>query len=1051
MKRNYYLFVLLSCISLWTSAQPLSKTYEDPNEIIKSALQSYDLKLYGKAQSEFQKILKSNADLLNKSNAVPLYFQQASYYDAMCALKRNEPDAESKLLYFIQKFEPSTLVSKARIEIGHYYFVQKDYDKAIQFYSKISWKRLGDLKNEEVAKAKFELAYCYFVKKQFSQSLDLFGQIKTVKDSDTEAATYYHGLSAYFLKDYKTALEDFKSIDKSKKYDEVVPTYIVQIYFNQKKYTEVITYGEPLLKNNGQRERLSLVQAVGQSYYETENFRKALPYIEEFVEKTPKVTEDVFYQLAFTQYKAEKFDKAAQNFEQINDLNSLMGQHALYYQANSLLQLNKKEEARISYEKASNHNFDKDMALDALMSFAKLSYETGHDNEAISAFMKIPAATKYYNESQNLLSKLFLNTRDYEKALDILRKMPQRTPSLNETYQKVCYLRGLQLFNEQNLTRASELFDESLKIAVHNETTTLSHFWKGESMYGLEKYNESIDEYEKFILSSTATQRLPINSTKGSAYYGMGYAFLKMNDHRKAAQNFEMCIKYYEDKIDNISDPFITQVLYPDALIRTADCFLYLGSDSKENYNKASDYYERVVSFANSNEDYALYQLSLIYNILNKNNLQIKTTDQLVRKYPDSQFSDDALYAKGSTLINMNELNEAKQTFEKLINAYPSSEFISRSLYKLGVISYAKNQEREALDYFKSVVKNNLQSEEAKDALSYIRKIYVETGDADGFMAFVSTIQGYNFSDVEADSLLYETASRIYDEDKWQESAEAFTKYLNRFPNGMNSIASRNNRGICYYNLKDYVKSLEDFDYIINSKPTAPFLILENSLLLAARIQYHIQKKYADALLNYKQLYNLTQNSDFKSEALQLAMKSAFQTNNYTELGPLAEKYLLEPQITSSQKAEASFYLAKVNFQSKNFDLSKKYFEDLIKLIPDDIRASEGRYRIAQILYLQRNNEKSMEVAIQNNKLLGNHHDWLARNFILIADLYAEQGKLDAAIGTLESLLKNYAGNTEIVDEAKSKLNKYKEAKNSKSRLKRNNENGELEMINGND
>jgi hypothetical protein len=80
---------------------------------------------------------------------------------------------------------------------------------------------------------------------------------------------------------------------------------------------------------------------------------------------------------------------------------------------------------------------------------------------------------------------------------------------------------------------------------------------------------------------------------------------------------------------------------------------------------------------------------------------------------------------------------------------------------------------------------------------------------------------------------------------------------------------------------------------------------------------------------------------------------------------------------------------------------------------------------------------------------LGNHQDWLARNFILISDIYAEQGNLDAAKGTLESLLKNYDGDPEIIKEAKTKLENIKKAKSSNSRLKMNDESGELEMING--
>ena len=178
-------------------------------------------------------------------------------------------------------------------------------------------------------------------------------------------------------------------------------------------------------------------------------------------------------------------------------------------------------------------------------------------------------------------------------------------------------------------------------------------------------------------------------------------------------------------------------------------------------------------------------------------------------------------------------------------------------------------------------------------------------------------------------------------------------------------------------------------------------------------------------------------------------MRSAYMANDMTALGPMAENFLKETAASAQDKAEAYYCLAKSQFAAKQYESSRKNFEDAIKLVGDDLRASESRYRIAQIHYFQRKLEKAMEIASQNNKQLGNHHDWLARNFILISDIYAEQGNLDAAKGTLESLLKNYNGDPEIVKEAKTKLENIKKAKSSNSRLKMNDESGELEMIEG--
>lgn len=1029
-------------------AQPETLIYRDAQERLKKGISHYENALYGQAIEELEAALATDNNMLSTQNTAALFHQAAEYYIALSALKLTRPDAEKRILLFIQNNEPSSWASKAKLEVGHYYYSKRDYDKTILFLSKISWPELSGLNNEEVAKAKFELGYSYFVKKQFQQSIPLFEQVKGTESKYAESAQYYYGLCKFFQKDYKTALKSFEQIAESKKYQEIVTTYIVQIHFMLKNYDEVIKFGEPLLSNENVKERQSIVQAVGQAHFEKGNYKKALPYIEEHVSKMGKVTEDIFYQLAYTQYRSEKYQDAIQNFEQINDLNNQMGQNALYYQASCQLKLGKKKEALFNFQQASQKTFNSQMQQDALYNYAKLSYELGFDNDAISAFMAIPAQSEYYSDAQFLLSKIFLNTRDYDKALEILRSIKNRNPSLQETYQKVAYFRGIQYFKENNFNKAIELFNESLKVAVHNESTALSHYWKAESLFLTDRFDLSLQEYEKFLLVANAATALPPNSSKGTAYYGIAYNYLRKNEYNLAGLNFEASFKFIEDKLKNTKDKYVTNFVYPDAIIRAADCFMYNGSDNKENYLKAGKYYQKVIDNNYPYEDYAMYQLSLIYNVTNNSKKQIQITDKLLTDFPESPYVDDALYNKGNVQILQGELSDAKITFDDLIIKYPASEYKNRSMYKLGIISYSKNYEREALDYFKAVVKNNIQTEEAKEALSYIRKIYIEQGDPDGFMAFVSTIQGYNFTDMEADSLLYESAERIFDQDNWSLAIENYSKYLDRFPRGLNSLSARYNRGISHFNLKQYDKAIIDFTDVSDAKnPSAPTEIAWTANFQVARISYNIDKNFEKAVKYYKRTLEFPVSEETKLECLLLGLRSAFYSNNNTELVGFSEKYLNEPAASIQTKAETYYYLGKQYLDLKKYDLALSNFEEVVKLISDDERAAESRYRIAEINYLKANTKKAMEIATQNNKQISYNKYWLAKNLILISDIFVTEGNNDAAKGTLESLLKNYKEDQELINEAKTKLDNIKKGIQSKSRLKSGDEDSDIEMI----
>jgi hypothetical protein len=78
---------------------------------------------------------------------------------------------------------------------------------------------------------------------------------------------------------------------------------------------------------------------------------------------------------------------------------------------------------------------------------------------------------------------------------------------------------------------------------------------------------------------------------------------------------------------------------------------------------------------------------------------------------------------------------------------------------------------------------------------------------------------------------------------------------------------------------------------------------------------------------------------------------------------------------------------------------------------------------------------------------LSGHPYWLVKSFILLADVYAEQDNLFQAKATLQSIVDNYNGDQALIDEAKRKLQKVKDAERNNSKLKRDTPNGELEMI----
>lgn len=996
----------------------------------------YSQRLYGQALEEFDKV--RNEKHRFQDTDVPMYILQSELYAGLSALYLEQPDAEKRLLYFMEKNEPSSVATRARLALGNYYYDQRDYNMAIKYLSGVS---PVELTNEEIIEKKFKLGYCYFVKKKFSRANALFKQIKEAKTQYYYPANYYYGITEFFDKNYDEALKAFDRASQSKRYDKIVPSYITQIYFAKKEYKQVIKYGKPLVNNTKLREKEQIAQLVGQSYFELGQYRKALPLLEKYVSGTPKVSKEALYQLGYTQYKTGKYKEAIENFKQLNGEKGPLGQNALYNMADCLLKTNNKSAARQAFEKASKLKYDSALQEDALINYAKLSYELGFDSDAITALQSIRSTSDYNNEAQNLMAKVFLNTRNYDKALETLRKMKKsaKTAKMKETHQKVAYFRGVQLYNDAKYDQSLKLFDESLAQGVNIETKALTYFWKAEAFFKKKKFDASIDEYGKFLLVEKTLKRLPDNSSLGVAHYGMGYSYIKKNDYPNASKYFNSAVKVIEKNLSSYNDKYVTNFVYPDALLRAGDCLLYLRS-----YSKAKNYYNTIMRKNYPNKDYAMYQLSLIHNLENNTTSQLALLDKIIRDYPSSRYADDAYYDKGNTLFNMNRKDLAIASYEKLLQDYPNSDMKNKALLKLGLIAYSVGRNEEALNYYKGVFRTDPQSEEAKDALAAIKEIYIEDGNPDGYFNFVNTVQGYNVGEFERDSLMFIAAQIKFNNADWEGAVASYTSYLDRFPTGLNSIQAHFNRGEALFDLKRYNEAIQDYAYISDQGSS---VYAETANHRAANIAYYSVQNFPEAQKYYGRLEQTATTEELLFEAQQFGMRSAFYASDFQALPPVAERLIQNNRATTQDHAEAYYFIGKAYIAQQDYDKALTAFNKNIQLSGDDVHSAEARYWRAYITYQKRNLDKAMDLCFQNNKEIPGHPYWLVKSFILLADIYAEQDNLFQAKATLQSIVDNYDGDQALLEEAKRKLKRVIDAEQSKSKIKRDDSNGEMEMI----
>jgi tetratricopeptide (TPR) repeat protein len=1025
------------CCLAWALPAQKTTVYSEANLAFKRGEDFFNKGVYGYAITEYKNAL----DLLLPANSTEweLLRMKAELGYAKSAVRLDWPDGEKLILDFIRKYQPDPLAGQALLEVANYFYNAGKYDKAIEFYKQISLRELSPSQRAEVY---FKTGYCYFVQKKFKEAEANFKEIKDLQEEYFYPSNYYYGLCKFFNGQYNDAIKSFRLVERSKEYKPHVPYYITQIYFAQRDYDEVIKYAEPKLKDNTLRNVKEMNQLVGQAYFEQKDFKKALPFLETFAQGSGSMREEEFYQLGYCQYQVGKYKEAAKNFEQLNSVNSALGQTALYYLGDCKLKTNDKQGARNAFSAASKMSFDKDIQENSLINFAKLSYELKFDRDALTALQDIKSNSKYYSDAQALMSQIFVNTRDYERAISTLEGMPNKTPQLKEAYQKVLYLRGVQLYKDGKSADAKIRLEKSLSNSSDAEYKALTLYWLGDLAHQEKNYDKSIDYINQFLALAKTLKNLPEESSVFSASYLQGYNYLKKSNFTTAQGYFSDAVGGIKRNRNFIKNKQVRDGMLGDATLRAGDCLF-----KKNQYKDAIRFYDEAVEAKYPGFEYALFQKAIIEGLRGNTTDKIIALESLVERHGKSEFADDALFQLGITYQEIKQSSKATDALKKLVASYPNSELINNALLRLGLIAYNQGNRQGALDYYKQVFAHNPDKEEADAALAALREIYIkDMGDSDAYAAFLETIPGYKLDNIGKDTLAFETAETAYENGKYERAVTGFTDYIKKYPNGVNILTAYYHRGESYAVLKQYTNALKDYEWIIGRGSGRYYV---EALKKGAAIAYHNEKDFRKAYDYYTKFESVASTAGERLDAQIGAMESAYRLNDINAVQTAARKVANNPSATDEQVSAAEFYIGKLAYDKKDYTTALQSFEQVMKL-SDNERTAEARYLVAHVYYLQRNLDKAKKRCLDNNNDSSSYPYWVGKSLILLSDIFVEQGDLFSARTVLEALIENYEEqNDDIIPTARQKLDSLNKQAAGSSRLDKDKDNNKF-MDDGN-
>src|SRR6201989_1091617 len=92
---------------------------------------------------------------------------------------------------------------------------------------------------------------------------------------------------------------------------------------------------------------------------------------------------------------------------------------------------------------------------------------------------------------------------------------------------------------------------------------------------------------------------------------------------------------------------------------------------------------------------------SMIQGLQGSPDTKIKTMNDVLEQFPNSDYADDAAFEIAYTYFLKNDGATAKTSLQAMIQKYPRSSYVPRALLTIGLIDYTAGNDDVAIESFK--------------------------------------------------------------------------------------------------------------------------------------------------------------------------------------------------------------------------------------------------------------------------------------------------------------------------------------------------------------
>lgn len=973
MNRIFIIFLIATLP--FTSFAQYAYVKQSANDLYEDGMSLFEEKQYTVAQHKLESY-QTHADRSE------LKATNAAYYSALISIYLYHANGEERVKSFVENNPSHPKAGEAYFELGSFYFREKSYAKAIQYYEKTNPDKLI---GEDKTNFQFKLAYSYFSRRAFDEALPYFNRLKRTQNQYQSAANYYAGYIYFEQKLFDEALVDLKRAAENDAYKISTANMIANIYYQSKQYEQLIAYAKDLIPRLSKSESRNIKLIIGDAYFEQEKYELANQYFEEYRNSSnAKLDRELLYRMGYVAYQLKKDEEAIKLFEEVGIEQDSLSQFNAYYLGNLYLKKDNYRFAANAYEQAKLLNFNEEIAEESHFQLAKLYLKQGSIADAVtvlSTFIKERPNSKYITQANELLSEAYLNSNAYEQAITFIESIPEKTLKLKSAYQKVTFYQGAEFFNQANYYRAMQLFQKSVEYPQDRSLLGKTYFWMGESYSTGKKYKEAIAAYEKSLKTSISS-----NEWYNNLLYGLAHAYYNQKE-------FSAALKYFREYVSKGK----STIYYEDALIRLADCYYVTKS-----YELGLENYQKAIVERNSAIDYAYFQKGVILGINGQNQKANESFDVVIKNYKSSNYYDNAIFQKALLAFESGKYQQSIDGFSTLINSLSQSPLRPYAFSKRALSYFNLQQYEKAESDYISILKNHLTHSTANGALAGLQGLYSTMGKEGDLDQYLTAYKAANPNDGEVTKIEFDAAKALYFNQKYDKAIASFKAYIAEYPDNPITGEARYYLADSYHRNQQPKEALALF-YEVVSENVTPFI--KRSIHKIAELELE-QGNYDKSRLYFTKLLDRAENKKDTYNAYTGLLEIAEAQSEYDKIIMYADLIIEKAAINANVINEAYLRKGKAYYYQGKYKIADESFQNAVDAAKDEY-AAESKYMIALMKYNSKKYQESINTLFELNGEYASYSDWLGKSFLLIADNYYEMGEIFQAKATLNSIMEN--------------------------------------------